>query len=116
MEGSGDNLTITVNYQNCDPQPDDWIGIYECIPDGLDEFKYHPNIWLWTCYDSVCANDEDNSQGTVVFNDNLPTYTQYGLHSYPIEPGCYVAVLNRNEGFSPPPYYTVVIGGEFTVP
>ena len=87
---------------------------YKCLdtPDGI--YNYHPDAWLWTCYDKTCPPDAIPTSGTLVFEDPLPAYNDYGLGQWPLDPDqCYVALLNRNVGRSPPPYDMVCEGDEF---
>ena len=71
---------------------------------------------MWTCKDGPCKGTPPTS-GTLVFESPIPEYNNYGPHNWPLEPGqCYVAVLSRNTGASPPPYNLVCEGVEFVTP
>ena len=106
---------IKVSFSNCKPEPEDWVGLYACKNESNPTYNYHPTIWLWTCYDAKCQTGEEMYASTLVFNNTLPVYTEFGPHEWPLPPGCYVAVLNRNYGLSPPPYDIVIEGSEFYV-
>jgi hypothetical protein len=106
---------ITVKFSDCEPQPEDWVGLYPCKGNATT-YNYHPTMWLWTCFDKPCTAETALTQGELVFNkDTLPGYTEFGPHTYPLPPGCYVTILNRNFGLSPPPYDIVIEGEEFYV-
>lgn len=108
-----DGDKITVEFINPDPRVDDWIGIYKCLEDGNTVYNYHPDAWLWNCVDSICTG-EPPSTGIVVFEDPIPSYNDFGPHQWPLERDqCYVALMNRNDGFSPPPYDMICEGFEF---
>jgi len=110
------NGTIKVGFNVCNPQPEDWIGIYPCLnTTNATLYNYHPSSWQYTCVDAPCTTDNLAYSGDLVYDDNLPTYVQYGPHEWPLPPGCYIAIYNRNYGLSPPPYDLVIAGSEFYV-
>ena len=110
------NGTIKVGFNVCNPQPEDWIGIYPCLnTTNATLYNYHPSTWQYTCVDAPCTIDNLAYSGDLVYDDNLPTYVQYGPHDWPLPPGCYIAIYNRNYGLSPPPYDIVIEGQEFYV-
>ena len=49
---------------------------YKCKDDDDADavYNYHPDTWLWNCYDGVCTD----TLGTLVFEDPLPEYTESG--------------------------------------
>ena len=106
---------INVSFQICNPQPEDWVGIYPCLPENTTTYNYHPTIWLWTCYSAPCSDGNLAFQNDLTFNSTLPSYTNYGPHTWPLPPGCYVTILNRNYGLSPPPYDIVIEGEPFYI-
>ena len=88
---------------------------YKCKENPEDTYNYHPDTWLWGCVDGVCKGEAPISN-TLVFQEPLPEYTNFGPHTWPLEKNqCYVALLNRNKGRSPPPYDLVCEGVEFIV-
>jgi hypothetical protein len=106
---------IKVSFSNCQPEKEDWVGLYPCKQDGELTYNYHPTMWLWSCYDGACVDGQEKYSNTLVFNDTLPAYTDLGPHQWPLPSGCYVAILNRNYGLSPPPYDIIIEGQEFFV-
>jgi hypothetical protein len=108
---------LSVNWQNCDPQPGDWIGIFKCNDYGGNVFDYQAETWLWTCGDDKCSDYGALETGGVTFSDPPPAYTQSGPHVWPLPTcTCLVAVLNREDGLSPPPYGLIIAGTEFIIP
>ena len=88
---------------------------YKCKENPEGDYNYHPDVWQWICVDSVCTG-EPPVTGTLVFEDPLPAYTAYGPINWPLVPDqCYVPLLSRNVGRSPPPYDLICVGEEFTI-
>ena len=86
---------------------------YKCKETSGDTYDYHPDAWLWGCYENICEG-EPPKYNTLVFEDPLPEYNEYGPHIWPLEKNqCYVALLSRNTGRSPPPYDLICEGLEF---
>jgi hypothetical protein len=78
---------IEVEFGNCDPLSDDWVGFYDSSadPDNLDD----PLLWLWSCGDQSCrqatrANDLDFDASSE------------GLADWPLQEGIYKVYLLRN--------------------
>mmetsp|Transcript_24237 Transcript_24237/g.35914 ORF Transcript_24237/g.35914 Transcript_24237/m.35914 type:complete len:571 (-) Transcript_24237:148-1860(-) len=106
------------------PVGSDWIGLYPCS-DSEGSFNVEPDFWSYTCYDEDigngkgrCRNGPGIGKGTITLDDNTapPFYIQ-GVYN-PIEElsaGCYVVLLNRYEGYSPPPYYNICISNNITL-
>lgn len=139
-------ITVTLNYENLDesrdwaencdnrdpacpgfdltPSASDWIGFYPCgEKDTSLPFTVEPDTWAYTCYEGMCRDDEETfANGTIVFQDStMPLWGRQGIHRSIAEleaagGGCYVVLLNKMAGFSPPPYYNLCMGNEFTLP
>lgn len=70
---------------------------------------------MWNCVDGVCTG-EAPIEGKLEFTD-LPDYNAFGPHKFPLDPDtCYVAVLQENDGLSPPPYTEICRSDEFNTP
>ena len=91
---------------------------YKCKKSEDDNYNYHPEVWLWGCYDGVCPEGTDPpTYNVLTFESPLPKYTEYGPLTWPLDKDqCYVAVLSRNTGRSPPPYDLICVGEEFIIP
>jgi hypothetical protein len=89
---SGEDLVV--EFENCDPQPDDWIGVYAADedPNNLGE----PIGWLWACGDLIC--NESIEEGEVIFRQAR------GFGRFQI------FLIRRNSGG---PYKAYGIGNEF---
>mmetsp|Transcript_14762 Transcript_14762/g.22539 ORF Transcript_14762/g.22539 Transcript_14762/m.22539 type:complete len:516 (-) Transcript_14762:130-1677(-) len=109
------------------PLPSDWIGFYPCDEkDSLPmAFSVEPDFWAYTCLDRACRSDPVDTATTVgpkVFSDaTIPPFGQQGVYKSiaDIEAeggGCYVVLLNKMDGFSPPPYYNLCMGNEIMLP
>jgi len=110
------------------PLGNDWVGLYPC-EDALRQplpFNREPKTWAYTCYDQDigrgkgrCARGPAIGQNAFTFADETaPAFTIQGIYKPLSElvadrPGCYVALLNRYEGYSPPPYYNLCVSKEF---
>jgi len=112
-------VQIEFNYPDSEPLPSDWVGLYPCdveMPPAVE-----PTIWAYTCYDRICRQDPPDSAtgvGSFVFEDDtVPSYGSMGIFKnleqiIDTEPGCYIAILNRIDGDSAPPYYGICVGNE----
>ena len=58
---TGEN--IVVSFNNCNPEPDDWIGVYAADADPND--LGDPLVWLWACGNQDC--EESVLQGNATF-------------------------------------------------
>jgi len=101
----------------CAPMPSDFVGLYPCEEEA-DGFKNEPATWVYTCYDRNCRRDDVDtatSSGSFIMDDEtLPAFSTQGRHMSLMaitetQPGCYIAALNRLDGFSPPPYYNICL-------
>jgi len=109
-----------------DPLPSDWIGFYPCNASmTTPAFKVEPAFWAYTCYDRSCRRDDVETatkSGILNFSDKtLPDFATQGVYSTIAEiqekgGGCYVVLLNKMDGFSPPPYYNLCLGNEIMIP
>lgn len=117
--------------QNCpitdlEPKGSDWIGLYPCT-DGDTEvpFRVEPDFWSYTCYnddvgfgEGVCRNGPGIGKGTIALDDmTAPSFSYNGVYNRidELAPGCYIVLLNRLEGFSPPPYHNICISNTITL-
>lgn len=91
---------INIIFENCDPQPNDWIGIWP-IADATDlQNLPEPALWLWTCGSQDCAGE--------VFVDTLPFGSGLAV-------GTYVAHLVRLESEVAPYSSSYAISSAFGV-
>ena len=56
---------IIVSFENCNPEADDWIGIYGTNEDY--ENLGFPRFWVWTCGDQQCSGLVES--GTATFTE-----------------------------------------------
>jgi hypothetical protein len=101
----GDSALV-VEFENCDPQPDDWIGLY---PDGSEfqedstgrEFLTEDWLtWAWSCGDQSCEISPSANSFAFSVDPNDPAYNLLNLRAY----------LIRSSANGPP--YTVVSKSE----
>jgi hypothetical protein len=57
---------IVVFFENCDPEPDDWIGIYDSSHNIFEPGMYRVDYWSWACGNQECQ--EASLGGEIVFN------------------------------------------------
>jgi hypothetical protein len=79
---------LIVNFENCDPQTDDWVGVY---PDG-SEFQqgggpteYLTNDWIdwvWTCGDRSCPGNPASFTFALPIDPDDPEYNMLNLRAY----------------------------------
>jgi len=122
VDGGNTVIDIEFNYPTLDPLPSDWVGLYPCSEANLDTpFSVEPVMWAYTCYSRICRFEDPSTAtgiGSFTFDDStLPTYGSTGIYQnidqiLNQEPGCYVILLNRIDGDSPPPYYGICEGNE----
>jgi hypothetical protein len=75
---------IKVVFDNCDPEPDDWVAIY---PDAVDPDDLgEPISWMWSCGNQKCRGK--NPTNVVSFESFL-------------QPGKYKAVLAKRHHLGP---------------
>ena len=88
---------IFVFFDNCDPLPDDWLGVY---PAGSDPLNLpEPVFWVWTCGNQDCFAEIFSEAYTLNFN---------------LAPGSYMLYLAR-QGNGFPPYQSYANSEEFIV-
>ena len=83
---------IRVSFENCQPENDDWIGIYDwdADPEDLDTGY----LWSWACGNQNCRTEATSDE--VVFNQNHIAKT---TSIWPLKKGWYIAFLiRRNPG------------------
>mmetsp|Transcript_9438 Transcript_9438/g.15006 ORF Transcript_9438/g.15006 Transcript_9438/m.15006 type:complete len:313 (+) Transcript_9438:79-1017(+) len=78
--------TIKIEFTNCDPEDDDWVGIYAKDPYRNLTDVGDPILWLWTCGSDDCSGE--------VYADTL----EFGGLSHS---GNYIAYLVRYEKDEP---------------
>jgi len=120
MEGSSVPMVeIEFDYDEKDPLPSDWVGLYPCDTEKLP--RVEPTLWAYTCYSRVCRRDPvENAigNGSFIFDDaTLASYSTTGTsltlqEIVTTQPGCYYVLLNRIDGDSAPPYYNICVGNE----
>ena len=109
------------------PLPSDFIGFYPCGDQFSDPlpFAREPAFWAYTCYDRSCRKDAlptAKIAATVIFaDDSIPDFGSSGIYKTIAQVeneggGCYTLLLNRIDGFSPPPYYNICKGNEIMLP
>lgn len=82
---------IEVQYQNCEPQFGDWIGIYDRNADPANLGA--PYLWVWACGTQSCRGAP---QVNTVILDESAVDNQAGV--WPLPRGDYFAYLIRNSG------------------
>ena len=80
---------ITVTFNQCDAQHNDWIGVYYS-GDGEtgEELGADFRFWLWACGTQYCSGTADS--GTIVFDENDPR--ESGRDTWPLN-------VNQIEGY-----------------
>jgi len=94
---------IEISFSNCDPQDDDWVGLYS----ASEDFSNLPNppIWSWACGTRNCR-DAVNSM-------RMPLNEMHASNNaWPLREGTYVVILARN---SAQPYTAFAVSSEFTI-
>jgi hypothetical protein len=81
------NDEITIAFDNCNAQAQDWIGIYDADdhPVGLG----YPLLWVWACGSQTCMEVADS--GNIVFGPGHSYETGHG--AWPLDDGHYRAHL-----------------------
>lgn len=94
---------INTAFLNCDPQDDDWVGIYAV---GVDYSTLpNPPVWSWACGSRNCRE--------AVSTQQMPLSSVHAAtNAWPLQEGAYVLVLARN---SAQPYTAFAISAEFSV-
>jgi hypothetical protein len=79
---------IRVTFQNCEVQADDWVGLYEVVPDLDPTSLESPIDWLWNCGTQVCTGDP--ASGDLFFSFTTLTtgasYQPFMFHSTSVSP------------------------------
>mmetsp|Transcript_2848 Transcript_2848/g.7827 ORF Transcript_2848/g.7827 Transcript_2848/m.7827 type:complete len:763 (+) Transcript_2848:120-2408(+) len=96
---------IGVSFTNCEPERDDWVGIYRVNDSFEKNSMSSPEMWSWTCGTRNCR--ESAAQKIIPLNE---------IHAeddkWPLEPGIYVAILARNTAM---PYTAYAVSDTFVV-
>lgn len=97
------SVDITVSLTNCEPDRDDWVGLYR-MDDTFDSMDLtNPNIWSWACGTRNCR--EPAGSKIIPFNNNHAA-------QWPMKPGTYVAIIARN---SAQPYTAYAVSDAFVI-
>ena len=89
---------ISVNWQNCLPEPDDWVGIYACKGENHTKYDYS---------DLTRIHTGSLSAGGLNFSEPPPAFKCI----------CLVAVMNRVDSGSTSQYDLLILeGDDFIVP
>jgi hypothetical protein len=97
----GDEIGIT--FSNCEPQGDDWVGVYSA---GQDYNSLpNPPVWSWSCGNRNCRD-------AVSSMDMSLSQDQASDNGWPLDVGTYVVVLARN---SAQPYTAYAVSPEFSI-
>jgi hypothetical protein len=77
---------IKLDFINCTPQGNDWIGLYDTSanPKSLPD----PHLWKWSCGNQNCWGETASS---TLYLDKQAT----GLSNWPLQPGTYKIYLVR---------------------
>ncbi len=89
---NGENIKITFN--NCQPEPSDWLGIYTARQ-GLSNLN-QPLTWVWTCGDQFCNDSVSNGEVTVYGATGFGSYRAYLLRDNESGRGSYTAYAIGN--------------------
>jgi hypothetical protein len=98
---------IVINFVNCNPENDDWIGVY---PDWTDTQDLgYAQLWAWSCGDQDCRGK--TTSGTITFNGRF--VGEPNLDAWPLDQDDYkVYLIRRNPGG---PYSGYVESDKFKV-
>lgn len=94
---------VVVALSSCNPQDDDWIGLYPASAD-INNLP-NPDIWSWACGSRNCR--ESVTSNVITVNENLA-----GSNAWPLVEGAYRVVLARN---SAQPYVAFAFSDEFSI-
>ncbi|MGK3734220.1 MAG: hypothetical protein ACI8RD_004160 [Bacillariaceae sp.] len=99
------SVDVEVSLTNCEPDSDDWVGLFLVDEQFDSNSLQNPNIWSWACGTRNCREE---------VNKNLIPVSQIhaGNGEWPLEPGTYVAVLARN---SAQPYTAYAVSEAFII-
>ncbi|KAG7363166.1 hypothetical protein IV203_026526 [Nitzschia inconspicua] len=104
-----DNVLV-VEFENCDPQPDDWIGLYPAGAEFVEESSGRELLtdnwvtWAWSCGDQACEVSPPANSFALSINPNDPTYNLFNLRAFLIRASA-----------SGPPYEVVAKTEPFTI-
>lgn len=97
---------LVISFENCSPQPDDWIGVY---PDGAEfqqpgsptEYLRDDWIdWVWTCGDRDCMGNPASTTFALPVDPNDPKYNMLNLRAYLVRSAAGpTTVLAKSEPF-----------------
>lgn len=94
---------VDLVFNNCEPQNDDWVGIYKAEQD----FSQLPNppVWSWACGTRNCREEVSSLEFSL-------SEEHAASNAWPLEEGEYVLILARN---SAQPYTAFATSPAFTI-
>lgn len=95
--------SIQVALSNCNPEDDDWLGVYSASLD-LGSLP-NPTMWSWTCGGRDCRE-------AVETNTFVMGQDDAGNGNWPLDEGTYMVVMARN---SAQPYTAYARSASFTI-
>jgi hypothetical protein len=95
---------IVVSLSNCDPESDDWVGLYPSTEDDLENLG-NPEIWSWACGSQNCRSAV--ADGSLALNEDLA-----GNGDWPLDEGTYMIIMARN---TQQPYTAYAVSADFRV-
>ena len=99
----GPDDPINLIFSNCEPENDDWVGIY----DAREDFDSLPNppVWSWACGTRNCRE--------AVGSDAFALDEVHASNgAWPLDEGNYVIVMARN---SAQPYTAYAVSAQFSI-
>ncbi|CAJ1967616.1 unnamed protein product [Cylindrotheca closterium] len=68
---------IAVIFENCAPQPDDWIGIYDAEHNIFQPGIHRVDYWSWACGDQECQKPV---RGGIIVFAGIQEYGNFKVH------------------------------------
>mmetsp|Transcript_14018 Transcript_14018/g.32595 ORF Transcript_14018/g.32595 Transcript_14018/m.32595 type:complete len:639 (+) Transcript_14018:39-1955(+) len=93
----GDSIQIL--FENCEPTPSDWIGIYP-TRQGVKNL-HNPSGWIWTCGDQLCSNSVASGTATILDATGFGSFR--------------ALLLRSNDNDDTGGYSAYAIGNRFTI-
>jgi hypothetical protein len=94
---------VVLNLSNCNPENDDWVGIYDASANF--ELLANPPVWSWACGSRDCRE-------AVTTQEMALNEAHASTNAWPLIEGTYVLVMARN---SAQPYTAYAVSPEFTI-
>jgi hypothetical protein len=89
---------IVLSFDNCNPQPDDWIGIYAAGTNVLFEVISASLTWVYSCGDQLCRGSVESGQATLYNVEGEGEFQVYLIQRSNANGGQYVAIA-ESEAF-----------------